>query len=74
METENNTKACCCDNKKCHCKSNCSPCAVYGMGLIGSLVYFLQNTHGFCSVLLGIGKAIVWPAIVIFKLLAFLKL
>lgn len=48
--------------------------AVYCLGLIGALVYFIQQANTFGQVLLGILKAIVWPAIVIYKLLDFLKL
>jgi hypothetical protein len=48
--------------------------AIYGMGLIGALVYFIQNAHTFGQGLLGIVKAIVWPALVVYKLLGFLKI
>jgi hypothetical protein len=43
--------------------------AVYGLGLIGALVYYIQQADGFWSVILGILKAIVWPAFVIYDLL-----
>jgi hypothetical protein len=46
--------------------------AVYGLGLIGALVYYIQHADGFWSVVLGILKAIVWPAFVIYDLLKFL--
>ncbi len=46
--------------------------AVYGLGLIGALVYYIQHAHGFWSVILGILKALVWPAFVIYDLLKFL--
>lgn len=48
--------------------------AVYGLGFIGALVYFIQNAHSFGEGLLGILKAIVWPALAVYKLLSFLKL
>ncbi|OGM76293.1 hypothetical protein A2394_00865 [Candidatus Woesebacteria bacterium RIFOXYB1_FULL_42_36] len=48
--------------------------AVYGLGFIGALIYFIQNAHSFGEGLLGILKAIVWPALVVYKLLGFLKL
>jgi hypothetical protein len=47
--------------------------AVYGFGLIGALIYFLPQAASFTDKLLAIGKAFVWPAFVIFKLLEFLK-
>jgi hypothetical protein len=46
--------------------------AVYGLGLIGALVYYIQAADGFWSGVLGILKALVWPAFVIYDLLAFL--
>jgi hypothetical protein len=48
--------------------------AVYGLGFIGALVYFIQQAHTFGEGLLGILKAVVWPALVAYKLLGFLKL
>ncbi len=46
--------------------------AVYGLGLIGALVYYIQVAHGFWGVILGILKALVWPAFVVYDLLKFL--
>lgn len=43
--------------------------AVYGLGLIGALVYYIQHAHGFWGVLLGILKGLVWPAFVVYHLL-----
>lgn len=43
--------------------------AVYGLGLIGALVYYIQHAHGFWGVILGILKALVWPAFLIYHLL-----
>jgi hypothetical protein len=48
--------------------------AVYGIGLIGALVYFIQNAVGFWMGALGVLKALVWPAILVYKLLDFLKI
>ena len=47
---------------------------VYGLAFIGALVYFLQHAGSFWLGVLGIGKAIVWPAMLVYHLLAFLKL
>ncbi len=46
--------------------------AVYGLGLIGALVYYIQAADGFWAGVLGILKALVWPAFVIYDLLKFL--
>ena len=46
--------------------------AVYGLGLIGALVYYLQNAHDFWLAILAILKAFVWPALAVYDLLKFL--
>jgi hypothetical protein len=46
--------------------------AVYGLGLIGALVYYIQAADGFWGVVLGILKALVWPAFLVYDLLKFL--
>jgi hypothetical protein len=46
--------------------------AVYGIGLIGALVYYIQQADGFWAVVLGILKALVWPGFVVYDLLKFL--
>lgn len=48
--------------------------AIYGLGVIGALFYFLQNATNFSEVLIGIFKAVFWPAILMFKLLTFLQM
>jgi len=48
--------------------------AIYGLGLIGALVYFLQQATTFSDGLLGILKALVWPAILIYRVLGLLNL
>jgi hypothetical protein len=47
---------------------------VYGIGLIGALVYYLQHATTFVAVVLGILKSLVWPAMLLYKLLEFLKM
>lgn len=43
--------------------------AVYGLGLIGAAIYFIQNADSFWAGALGLLKAIVWPAYVVYELL-----
>ena len=43
--------------------------AVYGLGFIGAAVYYIQHATGFWMGVLGILKAIVWPAILVYHLL-----
>ena len=47
-------------------------CAVYGMGLLGALVYYISTATGFWSAVWGIIKALLWPAFLVFHLLKFL--
>jgi hypothetical protein len=46
--------------------------AVYGLGIIGALVYYIGHASGFWSGVLGILKALVWPAFVVYELLGHL--
>jgi hypothetical protein len=41
--------------------------AVYGLGFIGALVYYLQNAPNFTAGLIGLFKAIFWPAFLIYE-------
>jgi hypothetical protein len=62
-----------CNHHGCHGGSGNSS-AIYGLGVIGALFYFLENTHGLIPILTGIVKAIFWPAFVVYQLLAYLKI
>ena len=42
--------------------------AVYGIGMIGALVYFLQAAETGRDYVLAFPKAIVWPALLVYKL------
>jgi hypothetical protein len=48
--------------------------AVYGLGLIGALVYFIQTASSFWDGVLGVLQALVWPAFVVYEILKYLKL
>lgn len=43
--------------------------AVYGLGFIGALVYFIQTATGFWDGVWGVLQAIVWPAFLIYEAL-----
>jgi hypothetical protein len=45
---------------------NASGGAVYGLGLIGAAVYFISNAGTFLIGVIGLLKAIVWPAFLIY--------
>ena len=47
---------------------------IYGMAFIGAAVYFIQHAATFWEGVLGFFKAIFWPAMLIYKLLEYLKM
>ena len=59
--------------KTCSTSCGCGTCgcasAVYGLGFIGALVYYIATATGFWDGVLGVLKAIVWPAFLVFELL-----
>lgn len=76
MKNKEKAQEMCCETKSVYkCSGNSGGGnAIYGLGVIGALFYFLQNVSGIEAVLLGIGKAVFWPAILMFKLLTYLQL
>jgi hypothetical protein len=54
-----------------HCHSSN---AVYGLGFIGAVIYYISTATGFWMGVLGILKAIVWPAFFVYGALKFLGL
>lgn len=77
MKQETKNTDCCKDkvfkrhHNDCHCGTSN---AIYGLGIIGALFYFLGNATSFGMVMIGIGKSIFWPAILMFKLLTYLQM
>lgn len=63
-------------DKKCNCGKG--PMrgggAIYGMGVIGALFYYIHQAAGFMTGLMGIVKAIFWPAVLVYKALDLLKM
>jgi hypothetical protein len=47
---------------------------IYGLGIIGALFYFLQSASGFTAIIIGIFKAVFWPAVLMFELLTYLQM
>ncbi|MFA5860799.1 MAG: hypothetical protein WDA16_03800 [Candidatus Thermoplasmatota archaeon] len=43
--------------------------AVYGLGFIGAAIYYIQTAAGFWMGALGLLKALVWPAFLVYELL-----
>jgi hypothetical protein len=48
--------------------------AIYALGIFGAAVYFIQQSTGFWMGALGLLKALVWPAMVVYKVLGLLKM
>jgi hypothetical protein len=52
------------------CKSGSG--AVYGLGLLGAAVYYINTAASFGEGAIGILKALVWPAFMVYDLLKFI--
>ena len=48
--------------------------AVYGLGFVGALVYYLQHATSFTNGLIGLLKAVLWPGFLIYKVIDLLKI
>lgn len=48
--------------------------AVYGLGFIGALIYYIQGSQTFLEGVVGFLKALVWPAFLIYRVLQLLKM
>ena len=53
-------------------QKNASSGAVYGLGFIGAAIYFICTATSFWVGVLGLLKAIVWPAFLVYGLFEFL--
>ncbi len=47
--------------------------AIYGLGFIGALIYYISTATTFWLGVLGFLKALVWPAFLVYELLKFLN-
>lgn len=41
--------------------------AIYGLGFIGALIYFISTATSFWVGLFGVFKALVWPAFLVYE-------
>lgn len=55
------------DCKYCH---GCN--AVYGLGFLGAIAFFISQATTFWMVVIGLLEAVVWPAFLVFELFKFL--
>ncbi len=47
---------------------------VYGLGVLGAIIYYIQHSDTFWMGVVGILKALVWPAFLVYHLLQFFKM
>lgn len=60
-------------NYKHHCGHSCKGAmgCGYGLGFIGAAVYYISTATGFWMGVLGVIKALVWPAFLVFEVLKY---
>lgn len=74
VETRDNGCNCDCNKMKWHKMHKRGGGALYCLGVIGAAVYYIQNAVGFWAGVVGILKALVWPAFIVYTVLGFLKM
>ncbi|MDD4178926.1 MAG: hypothetical protein PHH14_02630 [Candidatus Margulisbacteria bacterium] len=47
---------------------------IYGLGFLGAAVYYIQHATSFLNGCLGVIKALVWPAMIMYKALTLLNM
>lgn len=55
-----------------HCEHKSMGGAIYGLGFIGSAIYYISTATTFWMGVLGFLKAIVWPVFLVLESLKFL--
>ena len=55
-------------------RTNHTSNVVYGLGLVGAAVYYIQMASGFWAVIVGLIKAILWPAFLVYEVLRHLEI
>lgn len=64
----------CCEKKEsCKCMHGCQE-AFYVLGFIGAVVYYISTATTFWGGVLGVLKALVWPAFLVYELLRYLSM
>jgi hypothetical protein len=51
-----------------------SGASIYGLALLGAVVYFIQHATSFWEGVLGVIEAIFWPGVILYKVLEMLKM
>ncbi len=75
MENETNPSVPDWKNKKCgHWHGHGSTSCAYGLGILGAAIYYVQHAETFWMGVVGILKALVWPAFLVYEVMKFLKI
>lgn len=60
----------CCKKGKVHAECG----GAYGLGMIAAAVYYIQHADSFWVGVVGVLKALVWPAFLVYKAMEFFKM
>jgi hypothetical protein len=71
MSEENKVEGKCC-KKGGVASAQCG--GAYGLGFIAAAVYYIQHAGSFWAGVVGILKALVWPAFLVYKAMEFFKM
>lgn len=55
-------------------KCNAQSGAIYGIGVLGALVYFLQHALTLTDGIIGVFKAVFWPGVILYRVLELLQM
>jgi len=55
-------------------KCNAGSGAIYGLGMLGALVYFIQHPTSVPEGIIGFFKAVFWPGVILYKVLEVLNM
>lgn len=58
--------------KSCNIQHQGCSGAIYGLGIVGAIVYYLSTATGFWNGVWGIIKALLWPAFLVYEVLKYL--
>ncbi len=56
------------NSNRCSTRTGCGG-AVYGLGFIGSVIYYISTANSFWLGVLGVLKSVVWPAFLVFEMM-----
>lgn len=51
--------------------NNSAGAGVYGLGMIGAVIYYIQHAPTFWVGVIGVLKALVWPAFLVYHALSY---